>query len=466
VVVIAAAAGLPALVGRFAGHRNPLATLATALVRRADLSVTTSAAGRVDSSERTVIDCRLEQLAVGVRGNVMSGGGASTILSIVPDGTMVEKGDVLCVLDSTDYEEMLRQQLMTVSRAQADHKQAELNVEVARLALSEYQDGSMAENLKALETRIVLAEAESERATERLEWTRRMFAKGYAPKSQVTTDEFVLAKARNELEDGREALRLFRKYYAPKYLKVLENEIQGAEAVLRFQDARLQRNEERRDLLQHQVDSCTIKAPHDGFLIYANEERRSIQIEPGMMVRQRQKLFYLPDLAHMEVEALLHESVVNDVQPGMPAKVAFEGLNNRVLEGYVKSVAPLPLPQPFFTDLKYYVGIVTLSSVPSGLKPGMSAEVSIRTVLRPDVLTIPAEALTIEGGRDVCYVATEDHLERRLVKVGHHTRDLLEVTDGLDEGEHVVLDPTNADMGDNVVDSDRRPEEIDPIGAQ
>ena len=47
----------------------------------------------------------------------MSGGGASTLLSIVPDGSDVEKGDVLAVLDSSDYEELLRQQQITVERS-------------------------------------------------------------------------------------------------------------------------------------------------------------------------------------------------------------------------------------------------------------------------------------------------------------------------------------------------------------
>ena len=39
-------------------------------------------------------------------------------------------------------------------------------------------------------------------------------------------------------------------------------------------------------------------------------------IEPGMPVRQRQQLFYLPDLNDMEVVAMLHESIVDQVNPG------------------------------------------------------------------------------------------------------------------------------------------------------
>src|SRR5579883_2826823 len=135
----------------------------------------------------------------------------------------------------------------------------------------------------------------------------------------------------------------------------------------------------------------------------------------------------------MEVETFLHESVVDHVKSGMPAKVRVEGLENRVLEGHVVSVAQLPT-QNFLNDVRYFIGHVKLDSVPDGLKPGMSAEVEIITQRRSDVLAIPAEALAVEQGREVCYVASEDGLERREIRTGQSTRDLLEVTEGLDEG--------------------------------
>ena len=63
------------------------------------------------------------------------------------------------------------------------------------------------------------------------------------------------------------------------------------------------------------LDNCTIRAPHDGFVIYANNPDRQLFIEPGLPVRERQQLFYLPDLNDMEVVAMLHESIVNQVDP-------------------------------------------------------------------------------------------------------------------------------------------------------
>ena len=73
------------------------------------------------------------------------------------------------------------------------------------------------------------------------------------------------------------------------------------------------------------VKRCTIRAPHDGFVIYANgpfrEEAERSMIEPGASVRQGQELFYFPDLSTMEVVAMLNETVVDRIRPGMPAQV-------------------------------------------------------------------------------------------------------------------------------------------------
>jgi HlyD family secretion protein len=425
--------------------RSGRENLVTAPVRRTDLNVRLRTGGRVESTDRTVIECSLENVEYRIKGQSMMTGGASTVLEVVPEGTLVKKGDVLCVFDASDYEELVRQQQMNVDRARADFRTAELTLDVSRMAVGEYRDGLMAQKLKELNGQIALAQADWERAVDRLAWSKRLLAKGYLPKSQVSTEEFNLSRQTLSLKQGRTSLRMFETFSAPIYMKILNTDVLAAESMLGYQTRRLQRSEERLAYYKRQVEYCTIRAPHDGYLIYVTDEHgRDIHIEPGTIVRQRQKLFYLPDLARMEVNAMLHESVVNEVRPGMRAQVRVEALPSHVLEGHLTSVAQLPT-QNFFSDVKYFIGVVQLDSVPRGLMPGMSAEVDINTVRKPDVLVIPPEALAVEQGQDVCYVAHESGVERRTVKIGQVTGDLLEVTQGLDEGERVVIDPSHAD---------------------
>jgi len=95
------------------------------------------------------------------------------------------------------------------------------------------------------------------------------------------------------------------------------------------------------------------------------------------------------------------------------------------------------------TDVRYFEGIVKLENPPRGLRPGMTAEVDIAMPQREQVLAVPAGAVALEDGHEVCFVVHEDGLERREVKLGQVTREMAEVTAGLIEGEQVVLNPSS-----------------------
>jgi HlyD family secretion protein len=415
-------------------------------VRRSDLVPTQIASGRLESTKRTVIDCQLENISVGAgRGGPRAfAGGASVLLSVVPEGTTVKKGDVLAVLDSSDYEELLRVQRITVERSKSDQLQAELNLKIANLQLQEFTEGTLHETTEEFEGKIFLSRSDLERANDRLSWSRRMKAKGYAPASQVSTDEFRQSQLALALAQQNSAFALFKKFTAPKTARVLGGAVEEAKTILHYQELRLQRHLERLALLEKQVENCTIRAPHDGFVIYANTGDRGPLIEPGMPVRQKQHLFYLPDLNDMEVVAMLDQAIVNQMGPGMRAKVQVEGASNVRIEGHVASVATMPTIS-WRTDVQYFEGIVKIENSPRGLRPGMSAEIEIAMPRRNNVLAVPSEAVRSEDGHDVCLVVHNDVLERREVKLGQVTRDLAEVTQGLQEGEQVVLNPSSED---------------------
>src|SRR5262249_31852648 len=125
-------AGLVAAVAALAPAVRPRADNAGALaaVRRADFDAVVISPGWLESSQSTEIRCALERLATG---------GDVTILRLVDDGTTVKQGEVLCELDSSGYQELVRRQAITVEEARAAHRQAELNLEVARIGLEAYR---------------------------------------------------------------------------------------------------------------------------------------------------------------------------------------------------------------------------------------------------------------------------------------------------------------------------------------
>jgi HlyD family secretion protein len=398
-----------------------------------DLTVTVQACGLVESAIKTVVRCQVE--------NVRGRRAATMILSLAREGTEVKKGDVLCRLDASEHEDMERRQRITVARARADHRRAELDLDSAQAALNELRGGRYRLEKQEFEGQIAQARAQVTRCTDRLEWSRRMLTRGYVSRAQVAAESGLLEKAAFAQATAEREFRSFEKYRFPRAVLELRSGVESARSDLMYQTARLRREEERLTELGRQVDQCTIRAPHDGMLLYAHKPKRGVRIEEGMSVHQNQELFYLPDLSRMEVQVLLHETVVERVRPGMPARIRLVG-DSDPLEGTLKVIDPLPIAdrsQWSSGEVKNYLGHIAVDPGSRTLRPGATAEVAIAVATVRDALVVPIEAPHREGGRDVCYVLGPDGFEPRTVALGWADDAWQEVTAGIIEGEEVVL---------------------------
>lgn len=428
--------------GREGGH------FSTSVVQRVDLDVTLRAPGRVESSESTLIECELEQLnARASGGSLIRTSGVSTIIEIAPEGVMVEAGQSICRFDSSEYEEMVRQQQIVVEAAGSDRKQALLDLEASQIAFKEYQEGTRLQQLSDFQRRITLAEGQAERQRDCLAWAERLIPLGYISPSRLQQEQQLQERAQIELQRSRDALETYRTYTEEKLRQSLQSVIHRRTSTLRYLDNRLRHEEAQLAHHREQVEKCSIRAPHAGMLIYANDDDDGDDpIQVGGRAHYKMDLFLLPNLQKIVVETVLNETVVRHVRPGMTTQVRAEALPGRSFTGVVKAVDQLPADLGSWRrrDIRQYNAIVELDA-PRELLPGMTAEVEILTDTESDTLVVPAQAVAIEEGRNFCYVAGADGIERRDVTFERGTIDLLQITGGLDEGEAVVLQPSSID---------------------
>ena len=403
-------------------------------VTRTDLAPILNAPGRLESAKRTVIRCQLENIAGAV------GGSASTLLTVLPEGTFVKEGDVLATLDASNYEELQRQQVITVEQAKASHLQARLDVEIALLAVNEYRDGIVEETLKGMEGSIALARSDLSRAAEHLNWTEKMSGKGYTSLAQIISEKFSVSQMQFTVNKQLMAMDLYQRFTQPKTEKTLERQVLAA-----------------RTTLANEEPAASTPARSAGFVNKAGRELHNsrsarwcplllqrpqltgdearLSIEEGMAVRQRQELFYLPDLSELEVQMALNESVVNRVEVGMKAKLRFEALPDLELDGEVVTIGQFPAaPGRDGEDFRYFMGRVKIVKSAPGLTPGMSTRIDIDLARRDNVLAIPLEAIRSAKGHKVCYVAHEESLEERPVELGQETTAMVEITDRAHRG--------------------------------
>ena len=262
--------------------RPPREQYITTGVQRADLFPIRLASGRVESGKRTVIECQLENIAVGVRGQRLTAGGASVLLSVIPEGSVVKRGDVLAVLDSSDYEELLRLQRSHSSAQEPTSCKPTWMWRSPNWRFASSRKGRSVKPTEDFEGKILLARSELERAVDRLNWSRRMNQKGYMPAAVVTSDQFRKDQMALALTATRVRLRIVQEIHGPEDHSRARRRGARGQATLEYQDLRLQRQLDRLATLEKQVTNCTIRAPHDGFVIYANNADRQLFIEPGI----------------------------------------------------------------------------------------------------------------------------------------------------------------------------------------
>jgi HlyD family secretion protein len=76
-----------------------------------------------------------------------------------------------------------------------------------------------------------------------------------------------------------------------------------------------------------------------------------------------------------------------------------------------------------------------------GLKPGMTAEIEVLVADLPDVLTVPVTCVVEQGGKHYSWAVVGDKYERRPVILGMTNDKLIEIKDGLKEGDVVLINP-------------------------
>src|SRR5690606_14243031 len=74
-------------------------------------------------------------------GDMMELSGSTRILTILPEGTRVKEGEIVCTLESAPLEAELQEQMIRYAQAQAWVEQVEKTLEVAQIELEQYTSG-------------------------------------------------------------------------------------------------------------------------------------------------------------------------------------------------------------------------------------------------------------------------------------------------------------------------------------
>ena len=125
-IVIATAGALWVAVPASSGNAG-VDSLPTHTISRSDLLVSVTEQGTLESSNNTEIKCKVR--------------GSSTITFVIESGTEVQAGDVLVKLETLAIEEEISERTKFYHLAESTVARSAADVERAKLAISEYEEG-------------------------------------------------------------------------------------------------------------------------------------------------------------------------------------------------------------------------------------------------------------------------------------------------------------------------------------
>jgi hypothetical protein len=273
-----------------------------------------------------------------------------------------------------------------------------------------------------------------------------MLRRGYVPLVQVKSQEYGLLKAQSDLRAAKVKLNALMEYTKPKKISELDSKVKTCEAKLKSDEAKLVLERQKLQVLDEQIVKCLINAPVDGQVIYDHERDdwggAEYQIKQGTVIHEQRVVIRLPDPTRMQVVAKVAESRIDRIKREMSAKIEIEGLPGTVLAGKVTRVNEYPAQENWFNaNVKEYATTVEVVDPPTGLRPGMTAQVAIRVETLDDVLQVPIQAVVERDGVYYCARRAGSTMQLRQVDVGSTNEKFTVIRDGLAEGDEVSMNP-------------------------
>jgi RND family efflux transporter MFP subunit len=261
-------------------------------------------------------------------------------------------------------------------------------------------------------------------------------------KTLIATSQASLAAERSRLELARRELarveRLFEMEAVPQYrLEESRSEVEIHEAALKAAEEIRGSLVEAEERIQGQAQSVQqlgaripLEAPISGTIV-------DINAVSGAFVEAQQVLYQIADLSEVWVRGEVYESDIAQITSRSGATVRLSG-RQTPLE--LKSSRLVAIGEVVDPETRTIPVIWEVSNPRRELKIGMLTRLDIGTGQDLETLAVPESAVFLEENKDVVYLQVGgESFVRRIVTTGIEDRGWIEILDGLEAGERVVV---------------------------
>jgi len=435
-------------------------------VDRGPLVVTVRASGEILSRDANRIIPKIKRSAV--------------VSYLVPEGTRVKKGEIMARFSPDEIDQrldemevLLAERELKVISSRTDLeiqlldnantlKIAQQAVDDAGLELKKFLEGDDLKDRRAAQLKIDTTISTRERTIKKHAEAKLLLQDGFITEDQVEEERIAMETAEVDAETAVLELEILNDYDLPLRLNKVESTLDKAKTELEKTIKKNEVQEQNRrqefdaavrardralddlDKLRKEREDYDLAAPIDGVVNYgdpANQWRRG-DIQAGMSLNPGEVLITIPDMSAMQANVNVPESDVDKVKAGQLAAIYVEAMGRRTFEGEVGRVAEVANASGWMSsDVKEFKVEITIPSG-NGLRPGFTCDVEITVDRIEDALLLPIQAVFRDGDAWVVYKGSASRPKKVPIKIGRSSVTHVEVLDGLEKGDRVVLNPS------------------------
>jgi membrane fusion protein (multidrug efflux system) len=212
------------------------------------------------------------------------------------------------------------------------------------------------------------------------------------------------------------------------------------------------------DLARLQLSYCDIRSPIDGTVTQRLDVVKvgnTVTPVGGVIESADSSLFVVEDLETLMLRVNVPERELAKLSVGQPAELTFDAVPGRAFRGQISLISPY-----VNADTATFSVRIRVTETAGLLRPGMFARIAIVYERKLDALQIPRTALLDTEGPPKVFVVKDGKAQERAVKLGLSNGAWIEVTEGLADGDKVVVVGQGAvkpGAAVRVVNSDARP---------
>jgi membrane fusion protein (multidrug efflux system) len=232
-----------------------------------------------------------------------------------------------------------------------------------------------------------------------------------ATRRQLDTAEQEMKRRQNLFEEGI----------------IPEEEVRRAESA--HEDALL-----KFELSQRTADKTRLTTPIDGVVLELARDEDGRPVADGQMVQPGFAVARIAPINRLIADIDLVGPELARVRPGQAVQIRHYAFDGIALAGTILRLSPSMDPQSHTFRAE-----VDVDNAQRLLRPGMFVEAAIIAERRADVAVVPREAVTERGGRSVVFVLDGQRAVLRNVALGLGDDDQVEVREGIEPGERIVV---------------------------